>query len=339
MAMVLSTSTARVLCTRPRLSSLTRSRLPVILTLRSNYIINGILTTLCLLALVTTMTTAESLDETAPTDIGGDYIPRGDDGDSSTHERAASVGQISINANCGDGVKGYFFRTAYSGTGGVYMTKIYFPYSAYSTITNPGTATVKFSNPTATLNYGAILVNGVGTSDVNCYGGGNCHTQWQLDNIQFFQSNSPSRLADSGRGRRLLTRGAARNANLDTEVRSATRPGNPCTEPCEGAPGSVGCEQCCRTVRHETPWRCGNETGSEDSAGCCHGEWAASCWDTPSEANFGHSCNMCQSFSSSATFVNMFYNRNLMFYVRTLTGDALTDDTALNIECNPMLGD
>jgi len=75
-----------------------------------------------------------------------------------------------------------------------------------------------------------------------------------------------------------------------------TRPGTPCLPHCGQNPAAAECQECCATVIHEQPWHCG-----EDSAAQCCKNWEPACWNTPSENNNQHSCNMCTPVTTTTT--------------------------------------
>jgi len=71
-------------------------------------------------------------------------------------------------------------------------------------------------------------------------------------------------------------------------VAVAPTPNTPCLPFCQNDTMSEACFSCCTGVLHEKPWDCGE--GSQVK--CCK-EWTPDCWNTPSEKNKMHSCNMC----------------------------------------------
>ena len=60
-------------------------------------------------------------------------------------------------------------------------------------------------------------------------------------------------------------------------------------------PLSHSCRSCCRSVTHETDWKCDAAVGSPDTATCCVGDWDAECWNVASAANHDHACNQCRA--------------------------------------------
>ena len=66
----------------------------------------------------------------------------------------------------------------------------------------------------------------------------------------------------------------------------------PCMSACDD-PASPLCQNCCRTVTHETDWGCQATAGSSTTASCCTGDWDATCWNVASAANNDHACNQC----------------------------------------------
>lgn len=71
--------------------------------------------------------------------------------------------------------------------------------------------------------------------------------------------------------------------------RLSPRPNTPCLPHCGDNPTAQECADCCRSVPHETDWKC----GTDDAAACCVGAWEPACWDVASTNNFMHACDQC----------------------------------------------
>ena len=71
--------------------------------------------------------------------------------------------------------------------------------------------------------------------------------------------------------------------------RLSPRPNTPCLPHCGDNPAAQECADCCRSVPHETDWKC----GTDDAAACCVGAWEPACWDVASTNNFMHACDQC----------------------------------------------
>ena len=79
------------------------------------------------------------------------------------------------------------------------------------------------------------------------------------------------------------------HACVFSAMRLSPKHDTPCLPQCGNNPTTEECANCCRTVRHETDWKC----DASDAAGCCVGSWDAECWDVASDKNRFHACNQC----------------------------------------------
>merc|ERR1712166_1722908 len=103
----------------------------------------------------------------------------------------------------------------------------------------------------------------------------------------FFDLPAPTR------SRKETVQVADAQSPIATRVVLTPKAGTPCMPACDD-PASPSCQNCCRTVTHETDWSCQTTAGSSSTAAsCCTGDWDATCWNVASAANNDHACNQC----------------------------------------------